>query len=106
MGIFKMVNIRQIDLNLLVIFDVLLTELNVSKAAARIGLSQSAMSNALNRLRESLGDPLFTPSARGMVATQRALELERPVREALTALYGALNSKTAFDPDKSEHVFS
>src|SRR3989338_3751743 len=100
MGIFKMVNIRQIDLNLLVIFDVLLTELNVSKAAARVGLSQSAMSNALNRLRESIGDPLFTRSARCMIATQRALELERPIREALSVLHGALTFKAVFEPQK------
>lgn len=99
-------NIRDIDLNLLVIFNALLQDLNVSKAAIRVGLSQSAMSNALNRLRDTFGDPLFTRTARGMIATQRARELEKPVREALATLEGAFSNANAFDPKTTKQLFS
>lgn len=99
-------NIRDIDLNLLVIFDALIQDLNVSKAALRVGLSQSAMSNALNRLRETLEDPLFTRTARGMIATQRARELEQPIREALATLQGAFSAGGGFDPQTTTHLFS
>lgn len=99
-------NIRDIDLNLLVIFNALIQDLNVSRAAIRVGLSQSAMSNALNRLRETFEDPLFTRTARGMVATQRARDLEVPIREALTALEGAFSAGNVFDPKTAKHLFS
>lgn len=98
-------NIRELDLNLLVIFDALFQDKNVSKAAKRVGLSQSAMSNALARLRESLKDPLFTRTARGIVPTQRAAELEQPVREALHLLEQSLGESKAFDPAASDSVF-
>lgn len=77
------IHLRAIDLNLLVVLDVLLDERHVTRAAARLGLSQSATSNALERLRALLGDPLLERAAKGMRATPRAEALRAPLREAL-----------------------
>lgn len=79
-------NVSAIDLNLLVAFDALALERNVTRAAARIGLSQSALSKALNRLRDVFDDPLFVRHARGMDPTQRALDLVAPIRAALAEI--------------------
>ena len=67
------------DLNLLVTLDVLLAEGSVARAARRLGLSPSAMSRALARLRETTGDPLLVRAGRGLVPTPRALELRERV---------------------------
>ena len=69
------------DLNLLVTLDVLLAEGNVARAARRLGLSPSAMSRALARLRETTGDPLLVRAGRGLVPTPRALELREKVSQ-------------------------
>lgn len=69
------------DLNLLVTLDVLLSEGNVTRAAKRLGLSPSAMSRALARLRETTGDPLLVRAGRGLVPTPRALELRERVSQ-------------------------
>ncbi len=79
-------NLRQIDLNLLLIFDALMQEQNLSRAAVRLHLSQSTVSNALARLREQLGEPLFQRTSRGMVPTPHAHTLYGPVRQALHLL--------------------
>ena len=71
------------DLNLLTTLDVLLEERSVSRAAARVGITQSAMSRALGRLRDALGDPLLVPSGRGLQPTPRALAVAGPLREVL-----------------------
>src|SRR5579859_6378180 len=84
--IIHSVNLSSIDLNLLVVFEAILDERSLTRAAARVGLSQPGMSNALARLRALLGDPLFMRSARGMAPTARALSLGGPVRAALTQL--------------------
>ena len=63
------------DLNLLITLTVLLDECNVARAAQRLGLSPSAMSRALARLRETMADPLLVRAGRGLVPTPRALEL-------------------------------
>jgi DNA-binding transcriptional LysR family regulator len=76
-------NLSAVDLNLLVAFDALMLERNVTRAAARLGLSQSAMSKALNRLRDMFEDPLFVRSSRGMQPTPRASSLVAPIRSAL-----------------------
>ncbi len=73
-------NLARLDLNLLVAFDALLTERSVTRAAARIGLGQSAMSHNLARLRTLFGDELLTRGADGMRPTPRALALADPVR--------------------------
>lgn len=91
-------NLRQIDLNLLVVLDALLTEAHVTRAAATIGLSQSAMSSALGRLRALLGDELLVRTATGMQPTPRALELAQPLRQLLRQAERLLASDHAFDP--------
>ena len=82
-------NLARIDLNLLVAFDALLTELSVTRAAARVGLGQSAMSHNLARLRALFGDDLLVRGPDGMRPTPRALALVDPVRIALAQLQGA-----------------
>jgi DNA-binding transcriptional LysR family regulator len=67
------INLRKFDLNLLVCFDALMSERNVTKAAEKAFLSQSGMSHALNRLRSLLDDPILMRSKQGMMPTPRAL---------------------------------
>ncbi len=99
-------NIKSVNLNLLLAFEALIEERSVSRAAARIGLSQPAMSNALGRLRGVFADPLFTRTARGMTATPRALELAAPVRSGLAQLRAALAERPRFDPAVSTRGFT
>ena len=91
-------NISSVDLNLLVAFDALMSERNVTRAARRIGLSQPAMSNALSRLRALFDDELFVRSGRGMEPTARAQSLAMPVSEALRRIEEAIAPALAFDP--------
>jgi DNA-binding transcriptional LysR family regulator len=91
-------NLRGVDLNLLVVFDALMVERNVTRAALRNGLSQPAVSKALNRLRYLFGDPLFVRRDRRMEPTPRAIELSGPIQGALTNISRTLISQTAFDP--------
>ena len=91
-------NIKALDLNLLRVLDALFQERSVSLAAERLGLSQPAVSNALRRLREALGDPLFVRGAGEMMPTSRAEALERPVRQALAEIEQALSGGPGFDP--------
>lgn len=99
-------NIANIDLNLLVTFDALMEERSVTRAAARIGLSQPAMSNSLARLRAALEDPLFVRRAGSMVPTPRARLLAGPVRTALAQLQTALSGRARFDPSISTKTFT
>lgn len=89
---------KKIDLNLLVAFDAVLAERNVTRAARRLGLSQPALSAQLARLRDLLGDPLFLPAQRGVTPTARALELEGPARQALDQVRDVLAQGRGFDP--------
>src|SRR5918994_929798 len=79
-------NVHELDLNLLRVFDAVLHEKGVTAAAGRLGLTQPAVSNALARLRGAFGDPLFVRTAGGMDATPFARELAAPVRQALALL--------------------
>jgi DNA-binding transcriptional LysR family regulator len=99
-------NIQNFDLNLLAIFDALMVERNVSKAAARVFLSQSAMSHALNRLRGLLDDPILVRTEKGMRPTPRALDMEVPIREALTRIQQTLYEPAVFDPLTSDETFT
>lgn len=99
-------NFSNFDLNLLRVLDALLREQNVSRAAERLSLSQPAVSNALNRLRELLGDPLLVRVGRRMQPTPRALALEAPIRSALRQLEQSLSAGEAFDPAESRQRFS
>jgi DNA-binding transcriptional LysR family regulator len=98
-------NLSAIDLNLLTVLDALLDERSVTRAARRVGLSQSAMSNALARLRDVLGDPLFVRTSKQMVPTPRAAGLAAPIREALSTVERAL-APDAFDPGTARRTFT
>lgn len=98
-------NLRSLDLNLLVVFDALMRKRNVTYAAQDIGLSQPAFSNALSRLRERLGDELFVRSPSGMRPTAWALELSGPIKAALIAIEDALDS-ASFNPEISTRSFT
>lgn len=100
-----MVNFRQIDLNLLATLDVLLSELNVTRAAQRLNLSQPSVSVQLGRLREIFADPLLLPGPRGMQPTARADELRAPLRRALEALEGAVSTGGVFDPLHADNTW-
>jgi DNA-binding transcriptional LysR family regulator len=80
------VNLKHLDLNLLVVFDVVYSTRNISRAAEQLSLSQPAVSNALARLRELIGDPLFVRGRRGVEPTQKAHEIAQTVRDALAMI--------------------
>jgi DNA-binding transcriptional LysR family regulator len=98
-------NVHDIDLNLLRVFDAVLRERGVTPAAARLGLTQPAVSNALARLRKLFGDALFVRTPRGVDATPFARELAEPVRQALALLESALAHGPGFDPRTSTRTF-
>lgn len=98
-------DLRSVDLNLLVALDVLVRERSVTRAGEQMGLSQPAMSNVLARLRRLLDDPVLVRSPQGMVPTRRVAELVGPVREALDDLQTALGGEVAFDPGRARRVF-
>lgn len=87
-----------IDLNLLAAFDALMSERNVTRAAARVGVSQPAMSAALSRLRKLFGDPLFLRSAQGLLPTPRARDLAEPLSQGLRQIEAVLVKKPQFVP--------
>ena len=97
-----MAGLRDVDLNLLLLFQHLLEDRNISSVARRLDLSQPAVSNALRRLRQAFGDELFVRTAQGMQPTPRAAG---PVSEALALLAGALQDQDAFDPAASMRRF-
>ena len=99
-------NIKDFDLNLLLVFDAVLAEGSISRAAARLDLSQPAVSNALARLRKATGDRLFVRLANGVAPTPHAQAIAGPIREALTAIGAALGSPQEFDATTSERDFS
>ena len=105
-GVITNVNLRGLDLNLLVVFDAIYAEGNLSRAADRIGMSQPAMSNALARLRTALGDPLFERRGSGMEPTIRARQLMKPVRQALDVLQAGLSTGSQFDFRTAQRAFS
>jgi len=98
-------NVQDIDLNLLRVFDAVLRDKGVTSAAARLGLTQPAVSNALARLRAAFGDALFVRTAAGMDPTPFARELAEPVRQALALLESALAHGPGFDPAISTRAF-
>ena len=90
--------LHRLDLNLFRVFDVVYRERNLTRAAAVLSLSQSAVSHSLARLRQELGDPLFVRRGRGVVPTARAAQLAPAVQQALAALRQGLHSGRGFDP--------
>jgi DNA-binding transcriptional LysR family regulator len=94
-----------LDLNLLRVFDALMEERSVTRAGARLRLTQSAISHALNRLRFMLGDELFVRGVDGMRPTARAAEIGPRLRQALHHMQLAL-APTAFDPPTTDRCFT
>lgn len=96
---------KNIDLNLLRLFDAVYNTRNVSRAAVALDLTQPAVSQGLTRLRNRLGDPLFIRGAGGVTPTPRADQLAGPIHDALRALEGAIFESGSFDPSLSGKVF-
>jgi DNA-binding transcriptional LysR family regulator len=98
-------NLSRIDLNLFVLFQVVLEETHVGRAAHRLNLTPSAVSHGLKRLRELLSDPLFLKTPKGVVPTERALALREPIAEILARAQGVVQSAVPFDPTTSRRRF-
>ncbi|AJE46743.1 LysR family transcriptional regulator [Celeribacter indicus] len=100
-----MINPNNFDLNLLRVFDALIRERSVSAAADRLCLSQPAVSNALNRLRNLLDDPLFVRTRQGMEPTPFALRMKEPVQDGLLRIRAGISQILTFDPQQSDRTF-
>ncbi|NOX39994.1 MAG: LysR family transcriptional regulator [Alphaproteobacteria bacterium] len=100
-----MQNLRNLDLNLLVVFEAVFTAGNISQAAKQLGVSQPTISNALTRLRETLDDKLFIRSGRGVAPTPKAARLIVPVRDALQIIQIGMAEDNRFDPAHSKRNF-
>ena len=98
-------NFRTLDLNLLRVFDVVMTERNVTRAADRLAMTQPAVSNALRRLREATHEDLFIPSSSGVTPTRQAEALWPSVRAALGGLREAFEPRE-FDPARDPRSFT
>jgi len=99
-------DLHGIDLNLLVAFDALMAERSVTRAGARIGRTQPAMSAAMSRLRSLLRDELFVRGPKGLQPTPRALDLAEPLGRALADIQRTLEFTQAFDPRTSAATFN
>ena len=98
-------NLKSVDLNLLVAFDALMSERSVSRGAAKLGITQSALSHALKRLRIMFGDPLMRRGPRGMEPTERALSLQQPMKAILANIHSIISTKLAFAPATTKRTF-
>jgi len=98
-------NFRTLDLNLLRVFDVVMTERSVTRAADHLAMTQPAVSNALRRLREATGEELFTPTPTGVTPTRQAQALWPSVRGAIDALREAFEPQS-FDPRSDARSFT
>lgn len=98
-------NLRSIDLNLLPIFEAVMETRQYSKAAERLAMSQPAMSAAVKRLRDTLDDPLFVRTSKGVVPTPKAEMLYQDICGALTQLRQGLSMQKGFDPSAQPHSF-
>lgn len=98
-------NLETIDFNLLKVLDALIAERNVTRAGKRLGRSQPAVSNALHRLRELLGDDLLVRGPNGFVLTPRAEAIREPLQEAISLVEGCLVKGARFDPANATGVF-
>lgn len=98
-------NDQKIDLNLLTVFEQVMRERSITRAAAALGLTQPAVSNAIARLRALTGDPMFVRSARGVVPTARAQAMAQPLAEALARIRATLVA-AAFEPALAERTFT
>lgn len=101
----SVVNVSRVDLNLFVVLDAIYTEGGITRASERLNLTQPAISHALARLRELVGDPLFVREGHTMMPTAAAHALIGPVRRALKEIEGSLNQLQHFDPATSTRSF-
>jgi DNA-binding transcriptional LysR family regulator len=95
-----------LDLNLLAVFDAILRERSVTKAAQELGLTQGAMSHSLNRLRSYFDDQLFVKTGQGMVPTQRAEALSAVVTRIMEDVRRGVLSQATFDPGRAQRTFT
>ena len=95
---------ERVDLNLFRVFDAVMTHRSVAGATQELGVTASAVSHALNRLRKLLGDELFVPNPDGMFPTPRAAELAPTIRDGLANIVSALNARP-FEPAKAVRTF-
>ena len=100
------IDLSRTDLNLLALFEVVLAERHVGRAASRLSLTPSAVSHGLGRLRRLLNDPLFLRTPKGVVPTARALELSAPVADVLARVRSVMASVAPFDPSTSTRRFA
>lgn len=97
--------LRMVDLNLLTVFDAVMQEQNITRAAHTLGMSQPAVSNAVARLKVMFNDELFVRYGRGIQPTARAFQLFGSVRQALQLVQNELHG-SGFEPTSSERVFN
>lgn len=98
-------DLRRVDLNLLVIFEALMFERNLTRVAEKLFMGQPAVSAALARLRDLFDDPLLLRNGRGMEPTARALDILKEIQPALDTISGAVSRAKDFDPSTSCEVF-
>src|ERR1700680_4247543 len=99
------IDLRRFDLNLLIVFDVLMVERSVTRAAERLGRTQSAVSLSLSRLRAQFGDPLLIKGGVRMQPTAFALDLIEQARPMLGGIERVLSPRHVFDPASSQRGF-
>lgn len=97
--------LKNLDLNLLIVFEAIFSCGNISQAAKKLGMSQPTISNALARLRDALDDPLFVRAGRGVQPTPKAVSMIGPIREALQMIEGGVSGDEGFDPITSSRHF-
>jgi len=97
---------QQLDLNLLRVFDAIMTTRNITAAAHRLGLTQSSVSHSLNRLRTFFDDPLFVRTKRSMEPTALAVDLAHPVSRSLVTLQDMIGHLREFDPGTAQRTFN
>lgn len=100
------IDLSRADLNLLVLFEAVLEERHVGQAAGKLNLSASAVSHGLGRLRRLLNDPLFLRTPKGVVPTERALQLAEPVADILARARSVISTAEPFDPVTSARRFT
>lgn len=101
-----MVNIRKLDLNLFIVLEALVRDHSVTRAANRLGLSQPAVSAALKRLRQQLGDPLLVRTRTGMLPTPRAQEIYLSLKHSLDSIQNVLQDGPSFAPERTQRSFN
>jgi DNA-binding transcriptional LysR family regulator len=100
------IDLSRIDLNLFVVFEAVLAERHVGRAADRLNLSASAVSHGLGRLRRLLNDPLFIRTPKGVVPTDRAKDLAAPIADMLARTRSVISTAAPFDPTGSTRRFT